>query len=258
VGILAGSGSGKSLVLEKLHAESKNDIVLHFSLELPKSLFIRRMFVALGWVADDKIEGLSMRQVEYYARKLSTAFPHWHYTCLDTESSVMDTAKIEKMVKYYRTKYGTSKNMKVFVDYVQLLEENFDPITCRVNKYLHDIAVRNNCCIIEGMQGNDDATKYEKPAETSMIAFVKSLKNDCDIIQSFKGLNPEETPHITTLFSSTKKHRMGKMVNFLYHIDHHKTGDENWKLIACSQPAKKNDKINLEEGTNEDFDKEEE
>ncbi len=258
VAILAASGSGKSLVLEKLHAESKDDIVLHFSLELPKSLFLRRIFVALGWIPDDQIEFISDEQVRYYSRKMAKEFPTWHYTCLDTESSIINCSKVEKMIKYYRSKYGNDKGIKVIIDYAQLLEENFDALTCRVNKHLHDIAVKTNSLIIEGLQANDEASKYEHPAETSMISFVKSLKNDCDIIQSFKGMNLEEESHKTMLVSKTKKHRMGKSVNFTYMIDHNHTepSEDNWKLITPLSNYKSK-KLDLVNGTNKDFPEEE-
>ena len=264
LGILAASGSGKSLVLEKLHAESKDDIVLHFSLELSEDMFIRRMIVALGWVADDDVEYLSDQMIEHYATKMKRSFPYWHYTTVDTDSSKVNLNKIEKMVKYFIVKYKneleSGRQMKVFLDYMQILDEPLDPMNCRLSDAFHTMAVKYNFLGIVGLQGNDKATEYEKPAETSMIAFVKSLKNGFDVIQSFKAQNIIEQPNITILNSETKKHRTGKFCNFAYNIDHNKTGSENWKLIGKLKDTTKHldSKIDLINGSHLDYDKDEE
>ena len=256
IGILAGSGLGKSLVMEALHANSKDDIVLHFSLELPEDLFIRRIIVALGWVSDDDIEYLSKSQIKYYAEKMAKEFPYWHYTTVDTDSAKINVNKIEKMIKYYRTKYAKElsegKKMKIFIDYLQIMDEQLDPMNCRISDRLHSIAVQYDVCMVIGLQANDEASKYGKPAETSMIAFVKSLKNGFDIIQSFYSTHIIESPNITILNSETKKHRTGKFSNFCYTIDHCKKGEDNWKLSSKLR-EKVNPKINLEHGTHEDF-----
>ena len=260
VGILAASGCGKSLVLEKLHAVSVNDIVLHFSLELPEDLFIRRIIVALGWVSDDRIEYISKKQIMYYVQKLKDEFPYWHYTCVDTDSAIMNVNKIEKMIKYYKSKYAkeiaSGKVFKVFIDYLQILDEQLDPMNCRIADNLHKIAAKNDVCIIVGLQANDEASKYGKPAETSHISFVKSLKNGFDIIQSFYGVNVIGEDGLTKMFSSTKKHRNGKFTEFVYDIDHHKADKNNW-LLASTLRAKPNPKIDLVNGTHEDFPEEE-
>lgn len=258
VGILGASGGGKSLVMQKLHAMSKDDIVLHFSLELPESLFLRRIFVALGWVEDCKIEYLTNGQIEFLKRRMAKEFPYWFYTCLDTDSSRMNIPKIESMVKYYKNKFAhTNKRIKVFIDYVQLLEENFDPLQCRVNKHLHDVAVRHKVCVIEGIQGNDEASKYDSPPELSMIAFCKSLKNDLDIVQACKAFALAENPSNSIIMFQTKKHRMGKPATFSYEVDHDFKGEENWKL-AGKISGKKNPKIDYEKGKHEDYKDEEE
>lgn len=255
-GILAGSGLGKSIVMEALHANSQDDIVLHFSLELPEDLFLRRIFVALGWVSDDQIEYLTDAQINHYAKKFKDSFPYWHYTTVDTDSAKINVNKVENMIKYYRVKYAKElqqgKKMKVFIDYLQIMDEQLDPMNCRISDRLHSIAVQYDVCMVIGLQANDEATKYGKPAETSMIAFVKSLKNGFDVIQSFYAQNIIENPNITILNSETKKHRTGKFCNFAYKIDHHKTGAGNWQLMGKLKD-KPNPKLNLEKGSHEDF-----
>lgn len=227
VGILAASENAKSLTMQKLHAESKDSIVLHFSLELSEAMFIERMISALGWIKSSQIRKLSNSEIEHYVKRLATEFPRWHYTCLDTDSGIINVAKIENRIKYYRTIYGDDEPIRVFIDYVQLLEENFDANTCRVNKQIHDIAVRYNVLIIEGLQGNDEASRYEHCPETSMIAFVRSLKNDCDIIQSQKV--EKSLDGKTYIRSTSKKHRGQSPVSFSYIVDPEAEG-QTWKL----------------------------
>ena len=117
------------------------------------------------------------------------------------------------------------------------MNEDFDAKTCRVNKKLHDIAVKYNVLIVEGIQGNDEATKYDSPPELSHIAFVKSLKNDCDIIISQKLSYFESSPHKPQLWTKTKKHRHGKPVDFKYEIDysHRCEKNGNWTMIQKPQ-----------------------
>lgn len=247
IGILGASGNGKSMTLQKLHAESKNDVVLHFSLELNELDFLKRILLCLGWTNEERLEYLSDSELFYLKKRLSETFPDWHYLTLDTDSSSINLAKIEKMIKYYKFRYP-NRVIKVFIDYVQLLEENWDANTCRVNKYLHDFAVRYDCCIIIGLQGNDEATKYEYPPELSHIAFVKSLKNDCDIIISQKATTLEEQPNITFFEYRTKKHRNGKSVNFTYEVDYEKESEDNWTLKKSNMRASRN--IDLKTGFN--------
>ena len=235
-GLMAGSGSGKSLVLEKLQTDLDPDdyVVLHFSLEFPQKLYFKRIVSLLGWVSFSQFDKLNDFQIDELSRKLSREYPNWYYTCLDTDkSSAFNVHKIESLIKYYRNKYGETKPIIVMVDYVQLLDENFDPQSCRVNRDLHSIAVKYNCCIIETIQCNDDASKYDYPPELSMMGFVKSLKNDCDIIQSFKGIEIEGSPEKMIILSKTKKHRNGKHLAFNYEIDFN---DNSW---TCSSDLTK-------------------
>lgn len=257
IGVLGASGHGKSWTLQKLHAESKKDVVLHFSLELSEMNFIRRIILCLGWIPDDKIETLTDTEIFHWKLQLAKHFPKWFYTCQDTDTSIINVSKIEKMVKYYRNLFPDEK-IKVFIDYVQLLADEFDPNSCRVNQKLHEIAVRYNACIIEGIQANDEGTKQSsknidkngqlqdgRPPELSHIAFVKSLKNDCDIIISQCAYNLTDSEDGQTLLTfNTKKHRNNKACNFIYKIN--SNDKDSWKMIKSSH--KRDPHINLESG----------
>jgi hypothetical protein len=255
IGILAASGCGKSLVLEKIRADLMEDyFVLDFSLEHPFHLYMRRLITSMKWCSDTQVDYLTDAQVDLYVEKLASDYPHFKFLCLDTHKGKINIAMIEKMAKHYsKVAKQVGKKLIIIIDYVQLLEEDFDPNNCRVNKYLHDIAVRYDATIFEGMQGNDDATKYNDPPETSMIAFVKSLKNDCDIIQSYRGVKAEGDRNKTFLTSATKKHRMGKYAEYSYLIDHSTTKEWDW---TAGKTTFTNKKVNLSKGTNSDYDNE--
>lgn len=271
IGILGASGHGKSYTLQKLHSESKDDVVLHFSLELPENLFIGRIIMCLGWLNENQIQHLTDFQIMKLKNRLAKEFPDWYYSCLDTDKTAINLSKIEKMIKYYRKKYPNRK-IKVFIDYVQLLDELFDPISCKVNKYLHDMAVRYNVCIIEGIQANDDGTKYSegfvdrngnqvegKPPELTHMGVAKILKCDCDIIISQKALSTPDSLEQQTVFTyATKKHRNNKGINFQYAINtENLTGkNDSWKLTWSNK--RKDKKVNLINGDHELFNDEDE
>lgn len=264
IGVLGASGHGKSWTLQKLHAESREDVVLHFSLELSEAEFLKRIYLCLGWITEDMIENLNEIQLDKLKRKIARTFPDWYYLCLDTDSSIINLSKIEKLIKYYRKIYP-DRVIKVFIDYVQLLEENFDPMNCRVNKYLHDMAVRYNVCIIEGIQANDEGTKYAsgyvgkngehnegRPPELSHIAMAKALKCDCDIIISQRSKNLEHSEDQETMLEyETKKHRNNKAVAFKYMINTSQINQDSWHMIFSSQ--RKNKHINYQSGEHDLF-----
>lgn len=256
VGVLGASGGGKSYMLQKLHVESKQEVVLHFSLELNQLLWLRRMMVAYGLVADDQIEFITDKQIEHFSEYLSENYPHWYYTCQDTDSGKINIGKIEKMIKFYKAKHP-DKKMKVFIDYVQLLDENFDANSCRVGDDLHKLAVKNNVLIVTGLQGDNDATKYGKPAETSMIAFVKSLKNGFDIIFSVWSTQMEALPHQILMQGVIKKHRMGKFLDFTFLVDTKLTGKDNWVQKGSVKHVNKDEDLDLTTGENKRFSYEE-
>lgn len=235
VGILAGSGSFKSNVLAKLHTELEDEIVLHFSLEESKEAFLKRMLISLNWITSAQFDVITDGQINYLTEKLAKLYPHWYFLTLDSSKTKIDVHKIEKMIKYYKAKYkaeGINKKMVVFIDYVQLLEDkrNFDPVSCRINQELKALATKYSVLIIEGIQGNDDASKSEYPAELSHIGRVKSLKNDCDIILGQKLVAFENEPHKPILWVRTLKHRHGKPAEFKYQIDYSSRDKElgNW------------------------------
>lgn len=233
VGILAGSGSFKSNVLAKLHTELEDEIVLHFSLEESKEAFLKRMLISLNWITSAQFDVITDNQIKYLTDKLARLYPHWYFLTLDSSKTKIDVYKIEKMIKYYKAKYkaeGIDKKMVVFIDYVQLLEGNFDPVSCRINQELKALATKYSVLIIEGIQGNDDASKSEYPAELSHIGRVKSLKNDCDIILGQKLVVFENEPHKPILWVRTLKHRHGKPAEFKYQIDYTSKNKElgNW------------------------------
>lgn len=251
VGVLAGSGSYKSNVLAKLHAELDDEAVLHFSLEESKEAFIKRMLMSLGWITSAEFETISQSKIEHFTKRLAELYPHWHFLTLDSSHSIIDVYKIEKMIKYFKTIYKDRK-MVIFIDYVQLLEGDWDAKSCRINKQLKQLATRYNCLIIEGIQGNDEATKSPYPAELSHIAFVKSLKNDCDIIIGQKIITYENEPHKPILWCKTQKHRHGKPAEFKYQIDYSKKDEDlgNW----FSKQAPKVIKLQKEEFADDDYD----
>lgn len=239
VEILAGSGEGKSFTIQKLNAESKKDICLHFSLELPKELFMMRMIMCLGWATEEQIENMSEAEKTALSNRLANNFPNWHYMCLDSKGAdKINTHKIESMVKYYRTIYP-DKTIKIFIDYIQIMNENFDPVSCRVSEALNEIAVRYHVCIIAGVQGSDEASKSEEPAELSHMAFVKSLKNGASIIVSQKAIKFDDSENKVMFKYKTKKHRWNKIQNFTYLIDTNKK-DDNWTLTDSNKKATPN------------------
>lgn len=213
VGILGGVGSGKSLVAVQWWAKALKAgyKTMMFSLELKEDFCYKRLFNALQWLREDDYQKLSKSDLRGFARRL-TQFKDWQLTTVDIQKTAINLDHIEKNIATFRPDV-------VFIDYAQLLDEDFDPMKNKVSKRLHDMAVMYNVLIVCLLQSNDEGSASNDPPELKHIAFNKSLKMDFDTIIAIKN-NPMQGRDLNSHMDFvTRKGRDGIWKRFTYHIN---------------------------------------
>lgn len=216
IGFLGGTGSGKSYFLQKLTAMGvlAEYNCLHFCLELQRKVFWRRFFTAIGWIKDSDFRRmnsdgtffLNREKKRYFAEKLSKY--KFHLSTLDKEGSEVDLAKIEKAIQ-------VTKPDVVFIDHVQHIEGNWNPMESDIAQKLSQFAIIYNCLIIMSVQTNDEGSNLPTPPEFKHIEKCKNIKNPCDLFVGLKGL-PMSQANTMRIEFVTRKSRHGKWLKFIY------------------------------------------
>jgi KaiC/GvpD/RAD55 family RecA-like ATPase len=220
VGILGSTGDGKSIILQKLTAEflKKGMKVDHYTVELTDKLFSQRVIAALGWFAYNELKNLTYTQKAMILDKLEKLHPMNIYSL---KYGTININKIEKVLQQ-------SQADVVFIDYCQLLQEEFNAATgCTVSQRLHELAVRYNCLIIMGLQTNNDGRNVEEPPELGHIKRVKELADDCDIVIALRGTKLATGQHEMMFKIVTRKHRNGVNLEAIYKAN---LNAGNWRM----------------------------
>jgi len=216
VAFLGGTGSGKSIVLQKLTASAleKNYKVCHFSLELSEVLFMKRLISALGWFPYKNLISASWYQFRDFIRK----FRDFNSPKIVTiEKGRVNVAKVEKVVQI-------EKPDVVFIDYIQIMNEDFDPMSSKasVSQQLNELAIKYNCLVVIGIQTNDEGRrvstndKGDGLPELGHIKKMKAIADDCTFVVSLASERSVADPRFSNLKFKTRKHRNDFFVNFTY------------------------------------------
>lgn len=226
LGILAGTGSGKSLVVQKHNALAclAGYKTLHLSIELQSEVFWSRWWTLLGYAEndcffqeDEKGTPLFTDQMKdhcmnTFKQALKSSGGSFNLSTIDIEKDRINLVKVEKFLIKYKPDI-------LYLDYVQLLDENFDPMTSKVGKELAKLAKLHNCLIIMSLQTNDAGSGLESPPKFEHIALCKNLKDDCDDFVAVKGKKPFIGAKVMTMEFVSRKERHGNAQHFSYHVD---------------------------------------
>ncbi len=235
VGFLGGTGSGKSIVLQRLNAMAikKNYKCVHFTLELNEVLFLKRLISALGWYSFKMMEFMTWEQFKQIIKRFKR---HAKQTIVSVEKGRVNLAKIEKVILQ-------EKPDIVFIDYIQLINEDFDPMSSKasVSQLLNELAIRYNCLIVVAIQTNDagrgeetgskyDEKKKDEPPFLTHIKKMKGLADDMTFVVAVKMKKCEYDFKLSIMDFVTRKHRNDFWTTFQYK-NNLNTGD--WELQNC-------------------------
>lgn len=223
VAFLGATGSGKSVVLQKLHALVMSKYkVAHFSLELSELSVMKRLIGALGWFPSKSLDLIEPSRSRQIIKKFRDYSNKYEQLIITVEKGKVDLAKIEKIL-------SQEKPDIVFIDYVQKINEEFDPNSSKatVTQTLNEFAVKYNVLIIIAIQTNDagrnikdnDKDPHADVPHLTHIARMKSIADDCTFVvgvASKKRLINKEQSEIKFI---TRKHRNDFWCNFTYHAN---------------------------------------
>lgn len=221
IGVLGSTGDGKSVIIQAWHAycAKRNYKIAHFTMELSDDLFIKRIVSALGLVPFTQIPSLNYNQQVALSRKMATEYKKMDIVTLGHGRVTL--SKVEKILQ--QNLHNNTPVDVLFVDYVQLLKEDFNPMTSEVSKGLKELAQLYNVLIVMGIQTNNDGRVTEEakkskeakgidpntPPDIDHIKFVKGIADDCDVIIALRGISMSGKPNFRRFKIVTRKHRNG-------------------------------------------------
>lgn len=221
VGFLASTGSGKSAVVQFLHAKMVDKYkVAHFSLELSKKLLMKRMIGSLGIYPMKELNNITTSEKEKIYRRFSKFQKDQLF--ITVQHGKINLDKIEKVIIQEEPEV-------VIIDYVQKLNEKFDPNSSEatVTQILNEFAVKYNVLIIITIQTNDsgrdikskDENELDDIPTASHIARMKSIADDLTTLVALKSKKRMSKQNLTEFTFVTRKTRNDNYCSFSYLAD---------------------------------------